>query len=171
MKKSKAPRRKPKNDQSIFQIKPEEISDYLKQIPEVIFLIFILYLGISIYTNKQKNFIYQKYLKKSLIQGRKYIDYYFPGFLANEKVFNIFDYDILLIKTDLLILILAGIYVVGAIFLLLFSSWSRKIIIFIALLIDLGLVHNLIFYRNEKLFDIIKLSIYLIILICLWKMK
>ena len=34
MKKSKAPRRKPKNDQSIFQIKPEEISDYLKQIPK-----------------------------------------------------------------------------------------------------------------------------------------
>ena len=166
MKKSKAPRKK-KNNQSIFQINPDEMGDYLKQIPEVIFLIFMIYFGISIYTNKQKNFIYQKYLKKSIIQGRKYIDYYFPGFLSNEKIFNIFDYDILLIKTELLILILSGIYVIGAIFLLFGSAWSRKIVIFISLLLDLGFVHNLIFYRNESLFGVIQIFIYLIILICL----
>ena len=162
----KSPRKK-KNNQSLFSINPEEISDSLKQLPEVIFLIFMIYFGISIYTNKQKNFIYQKYLKKSIIQGRKYIDHFFPGFLSNDKIFNFFDYDILLIKTETLILILAGIYVLGSVFLLLFNSWSRKIIIFIALLIDLCLVHNIIFFKNEKLFGMIQIVVYLIILICL----
>ena len=163
----KQPRKKNKNNKSIFDMNSNEIGEYVQQIPEVIFLIFMIYIGVSIYTNPQKNMIYQKYLKKSIIQGRKYIDYYFPGFLANEKVINVFDYDVLLIKTKTLLLILSGIYITGAIFLLLFSSSSRKTIIFISLLLDLVLVHNMSFYRNENLFDIIKIIVYLVILIWL----
>ena len=106
-------------------------------------------------------------MKKSLIQGRKYIDYYFPGFLANEKVFNFFDYDTLFIKTANLVLALAVIYIIGSVCLLFFTSTSRKIIIFISLLLDLTFVHNLIYYRNENLFDIIKIIVYLIILLAL----
>ena len=166
-KKQKAPRKKNKNNKSIFDMNSNEIGEYLGQIPEVIFLIFMIYFGISIYTKPDKNFIYQKYLKKSIIQGRKYIDYYFPGFLANETIYNIFDYDILLTKTKALLLSLSIIYVTGSICLLLFTSAYRKIIIFISLLLDLLLVHNLAFYRNENLFDIIKIIVYLIILICL----
>ena len=166
MKKAKAPRKKNKN-KSIFDMNSNEIGEYASQIPEVIFLIFMIYFGISIYTNHSKNEIYQKYIKKSLIQGRKYIDYYFPGFLANEKVFSIFDYDVLFIKTGILSLSLSVIYVLGSICLLLFTSSSRKIVIFISLLLDLIFVHNLIFYRNENLFDIIKIFVYLIILFCL----
>ena len=166
MKKAKAPRKKSRN-KSIFDMNSNEIGEYASQIPEVIFLIFMIYFGVSIYTNHSKNEIYQKYIKKSLIQGRKYIDYYLPGFLSNEKVFSIFDYDILFIKTGILALSLAVIYVLGSVCLLLFTSSSRKIVIFISLLLDLIFVHNLIFYRNENLFEIIKIFVYLIILFCL----
>ena len=165
--KKKEPRKKNKNNKSIFDINSNEIGEYAQQIPEVIFLIFMIYFGVSIYTNSQKNMIYQKYLKKSIIQLRKYIDYYLPGFLANEKIFKIFDYDVLLTQTRIILLILSGIYITGAVFLLLFNSASRKIVIFISLLLDLIFVHNMIFYRNENLFDIIKIIVYLIILICL----
>ena len=164
-KKRKAPRGKNKNNKSFFDF--EHTEEYLSQIPEVIFLIFMIYVGITIYTDKGKNEIYQKYMKKSLIQGRKYIDYYFPGFLANEKVFNFFDYDTLFIKTANLVLALAVIYIIGSVCLLFFTSTSRKIIIFISLLLDLTFVHNLIYYRNENLFDIIKIIVYLIILLAL----
>ena len=64
MKKAKAPRKKSKN-KSIFDINSNEIGEYASQIPEVIFLIFMIYFGISIYTNHSKNEIYQKYIKKS----------------------------------------------------------------------------------------------------------
>ena len=160
----KQPRKKNKNNKSIFDMNSNEIGEYVQQIPEVIFLIFMIYVGISIYTNKGKNLLYQKYLKKSLIQGRKYIDFYFPGLLANERVFKIFDYDTLFIKTGILVLTLSICYVIGSVCLLLFTSGSRKIIIFICLLLDLIFVHNLIYYRNENLFDIIKIFVYLIIL-------
>ena len=164
-KKRKAPRTKNKNNKSFFDFNKSE--EYLQQIPEVIFLFFMIYFGLTIYTNKTKNGIYQKYMKKSLIQGRKYIDYYFPGFLANEKVFKFFDYDTLFIKTANLVLALAVIYIIGSLCLLFFTSSSRTIIIFISLLLDLTFVHNLIYYRNENLFDIIKIIVYLIILLAL----
>ena len=163
----KQPRKKNKNNKSIFDMNSNEIGEYVQQIPEVIFLIFMIYIGVSIYTNPQKNMIYQKYLKKSIIQGRKYIDYYFPGLLANEKIFNIFDYDILLTKTRIILLMLSVIYIIGAVFLLVFTTTSRKIIIFISLLLDLILVHNLNYYRNENIFDVIKIIVYLVILIWL----
>ena len=89
MQKNKSPRKKGKSNKSLLDINSNDLKEYASQIPEVIFLIFMIYLGVSIYTNPMKNFIYQKYLKKSIIQGRKYIDYYFPGLLANEKIFNI----------------------------------------------------------------------------------
>ena len=167
MQKNKSPRKKGKSNKSLLDINSNDLKEYASQIPEVIFLIFMIYLGVSIYTNPMKNFIYQKYLKKSIIQGRKYIDYYFPGLLANEKIFNIFDYDILLTKIRIILLMLSVIYIIGAVFLLVFTTTSRKIIIFISLLLDLILVHNLNYYRNENIFDVIKIIVYLIILICL----
>ena len=163
----KQPRKKNKNNKSLLDINSNDLKEYASQIPEVIFLIIMIYVGVSIYTNPQKNFMYQKYLKKSIIQGRKYIDYYFPGLLANEKIFNIFDYDILLTKTRQILLMLSIIYIIGAVFLLVFTSSSRKIIIFISLLVDLILVHNLNYYREEKLFGIIKTVAYIIVLIWL----
>ena len=163
----KQPRKKNKNNKSLLDINSNDLKEYASQIPEVIFLIIMIYVGVSIYTNPQKNFMYQKYLKKSIIQGRKYIDYYFPGLLANEKIFNIFDYDILLTKTRQILLMLSIIYIIGAVFLLVFTSSSRKIIIFISLLLDLLLVHNLNYYREEKLFGIIKTVAYIIVLIWL----
>ena len=163
----KQPRKKNKNNKSLLDINSNDLKEYASQIPEVIFLIIMIYVGVSIYTNPQKNFMYQKYLKKSIIQGRKYIDYYFPGLLANEKIFNIFDYDILLTKTRQILLMLSIIYIIEAVFLLVFTSSSRKIIIFISLLLDLILVHNLNYYREEKLFGIIKTVAYIIVLIWL----
>ena len=163
----KQPRKKNKNNKSLLDINSNDLKEYASQIPEVIFLIIMIYVGVSIYTNPQKNFMYQKYLKKSIIQGRKYIDYYFPGLLANEKIFNIFDYDILLTKTRQILLMLSIIYIIGAVFLLIFTSSSRKIIIFISLLLDLILVHNLNYYREEKLFGIITTLAYIIVLIWL----
>ena len=163
----KQPRKKNKNNKSLLDINSNDLKEYASQIPEVIFLIIMIYVGVSIYTNPQKNFMYQKYLKKSIIQGRKYIDYYFPGLLANEKIFNIFDYDILLTKTRQILLMLSIIYIIGAVFLLIFTSSSRKIITFISLLLDLILVHNLNYYREEKLFGIITTVAYIIVLIWL----
>ena len=165
MKKNLRKRREKKK--SAFDFDINDINEYMKQLPEVLFLIFMIWFGYSIFSNESKNLVYQKYLKKSLIQGRKYIDNYFPGFLSNENVFETFDYDLLFVKTKEIITILGWLYIIGALMLLIFSSGGRKIILFLSLLLDLLLVHNLICYRDGKLFDIIKIIVYLIILICL----
>ena len=160
-------RKKKDKKKSAFDLDIKDIGEYLKQLPECIFLIFMIWFGYSIMSNSIKNKFYQKYLKKSLIQGRKYIDSYFPGFLANEAVFNILDFDILFIKTKELIKCLGWIYIVGALMLLIFTSSGRKMILFLSLILDLCFIHNLICYRDGKLFEIIKILIYFIILICL----
>ena len=160
-------RKKKDKKKSPFDLDVKDLKEYLKQVPEVIFLIFMIWFGYSIISNPSKNELYQKYLKKSLIQGRKYIDNYFPGFLSSEQIFNKFDYDVLFVKTKEIIACLGGIYLVGALMLLIFTSKWRKVILFISLLLDLSLVHNLIYYRNERLFDIILIIFYLIILLCL----
>ena len=160
-------RKKKDKKKSPFDLDVKDLKEYLKQVPEVIFLIFMIWFGYSIVSNPSKNELYQKYLKKSLIQGRKYIDNYFPGFLSSEQIFNKFDYDVLFVKTKEIIACLGGIYLAGALMLLIFTSKWRKVILFISLLLDLSLVHNLIYYRNERLFDIILIIFYLIILLCL----
>ena len=160
-------RKRREKKKSAFDFDIKDINEYLKQFPEVIFLLFMLWFGYSIFSNQSKNLIYQKYLKKSLIQARKYIDNYMPGFLSSETVFSKFDYDVLFVKTSELITILGGLYIAGALMLLIFASCARKIILFITLLLDLALIHNLIFYRDGKIFEIIKIVVYLIILIFL----
>ena len=160
-------RKKKDKKKSPFDLDIKDLNEYLKQVPEVIFLIFMIWFGYSIISNPSKNILYQKYLKKSLIQGRKYIDNYFPGFLSSEQIFNKFDYDVLFVKTKEIITCLGGLYLAGALMLLIFTSKGRKIILFISLLLDLSLIHNLIYYRNERLFDIIVIIFYLIILLCL----
>ena len=160
-------RKKRDKKKSPFDLDLKDLNEYIKQVPEVIFLIFMIWFGYSIISNPSKNELYQKYLKKSLIQGRKYIDNYFPGFLSSEQIFNKFDYDVLFVKTKEIITCLGGLYLSGALLLLIFNSKGRKILLFISLLLDLSLIHNLIYYRNENLFDIILIIVYLIILICL----
>ena len=160
-------RKKRDKKKSPFDLDLKDLKEYIKQVPEVIFLIFMIWFGYSIISNPSKNELYQKYLKKSLIQGRKYIDNYFPGFLSSEQIFNKFDYDVLFVKTKEIITCLGGLYLSGALLLLIFNSKGRKILLFISLLLDLSLIHNLIYYRNENLFDIILIIVYLIILICL----
>ena len=163
--KKKAKRREKKK--SMFDLDAKELNEYLKQVPEVIFLLFMCWFGYSVIYGQTKNAMYQKYLKKSLIQGRKYIDSYFPGFLANENVFNIFDYDVLFIKTKEIINWFGGLYILGASMLLVFSSAGRKILLFLCLLLDLIFVHNLICYRDGNLIDILFIVFYLIVLIAL----
>ena len=159
--------RKKSKKKSAFDLDVKDIGEYLKQLPECIFLIFMIWFGYSIMSNPVKNEFYQKYLKKSLIHCRKYIDSYFPGFLANEAIFNILDFDILFIKTKELTNCLGWIYIVGALMLLIFASSGRKIILFISLILDFCFVHNLICYREGNIFEIIKILVYFIILICL----
>ena len=160
-------RKRREKKKSAFDFDIKDINEYLKQLPEVLFLLFMLWFGYSIFSNESKNLVYQKYLKKSLIQARKYIDNYMPGFLSSEAVFSKFDYDVLFVKTKELVSILGGLYIAGALMLLIFSSRARKIILFLTLLLDLALIHNLIFYREGKIFEIIKIVVYLIILIFL----
>ena len=160
-------RKKREKKKSAFDLDINDLGEYLKQLPEVIFFMFMIWFGYSIINNPTKNEVYQKYLKKSLIQGRKYIDHYFPGFLSNEKIFNILDYDILLIKTKELILCFGWFYIIGALLLLIFTSRMRKFVLLLSLILDLSIIHNLIFFRDGNYFDIIKIVIYLIILICL----
>ena len=165
--KKKSKRREKKK--SMFDLDEKDIKEYLGYLPEAIFLFFMLWFGYSINANEKNNLVYQKYLKKSLIQARKYIDGYFPGFLSSEAVFSKFDYDILFVKTKEIIAILGYMFMAGAILLLIFTSRWRKTILFLSLLLDLGLIHNLIYYRDPdgKLFEIIKIVVYFIILICL----
>ena len=160
-------KRKDKNKTLLDNIDFNNINDYIKQIPEVIFIIIIIWESYSICFNTDKNTIYQKYLKKSLIQGRKYIDSFFPGFLANDKVFQLFDYDVLFIKTKEMITTLALLFFIGAIFLLFFSASGRKMFLFLCLFLDIAFIHNLIFYRKEGIFGIIKIVVYIIVLIWL----
>ena len=160
-------RKKREKKKSAFDLDINDLGEYLKQLPEVIFFMFMIWFGYSIINNPTKNEVYQKYLKKSLIQGRKYIDHYFPGLLSNEKIFNILDYDILLIKTKELILCFGWFYIIGALLLLIFTSRMRKFVLLLSLILDLSIIHNLIFFRDGNYFDIIKIVIYLIILICL----
>ena len=156
-------RKKRDKKKSPFDLDLKDINEYIKQVPEVIFLLFMIWFGYSIISNPSKNELYQKYLKKSLIQGRKYIDNYFPGFLSNNK--NKFDYDVLIVKTKEIITCFGGLYLLGVLMLFLFSSKKRKILLFISLLLDLLFIHNLIYYKNENLFDIILIIVYIIILI------
>ncbi len=123
----------------------------------------MVWFSYSILANSTKNELYQKYLKKTLIEGRKILDNHFPGFLSNYK--NKFDYDVLIVKTKEIITCLGGLYFLGVLVLFLFTSKKRKIFLFIILLLDLSLIHNLIYYKNENLFDIILIIIYIIILI------
>ena len=163
MKRQKQTRRK-KGKKSMFDFDLNELNDSLAFIPEVIFLIFMIWFGYSIIFSQNKNEIYQKFLKKSLIQGRKHIDDYFPGLLASDAIFNIFDYDVLFIKTKEFITILGGLYIVGAIMSLVFSTGGRKIILFFTLILDLAFIHNLIYYREGNLYDIIVIFGFIIIL-------
>ena len=165
MKKTARKRREKKK--SILDMSGDDVYEYLSHIPEIIFVIFMIWLGYSISYKPEKNDVYQKFLKKSLINGRKYIDQYFPRFLANEKVFNIFDYDVLFIKTKEIAKCLGWLYMIGSLMVLIFSSNGRKILLFLALILDLALVHNLTFYKNENWFDIIKIVAYFIILLFL----
>ena len=159
-------RKRREKKKSAFDFDINDIKEYMKQLPEALFFIFMFWFGYSIFSNQSKNVVYQKYLKKSLIQTRKYIDNYFPGFLSSETVFSKFDYDVLFVKTKELVSILGGLYIAGSLLLLIFTSCARKILLFLTLLLDLSLIHNLIFYRDGKIFEIIKIVVYLIILIC-----
>ena len=64
-------RKKREKKKSPFDLDINDISEYMKQLPEVIYLLYMLWFGYSILSNSTKNEIYQKYLKKSLIQIRK----------------------------------------------------------------------------------------------------
>ncbi len=163
MKRQKQTRRK-KGKKSMFDFDLNELNDSLAFIPEVIFLIFMIWFGYSIIFSQNENEIYQKFLKKSLIKGRKYIDSSFPGLLASDAIFNLFDYDVLFIKTKEVITVLGGLYIVGAIMSLIFSTGGRKIILYFSLILDLIFVHNLNYYRERNYYDIIVIVGFIIIL-------
>ena len=156
-------RKKKEKKKLPFDLDSIDLNDFIKLLPEAFFIFYMVWFSYTILSNPSKNELYQKYLKKSLIQGRKYLDNYFPGFLSNNK--NKFDYDVLIVKTKEIISCLGGLYFIGVLVLFLFTSKKRKIFLFIILLLDLLLIHNLIYYKNENLFDIILIIIYIIILL------
>ena len=156
-------RKKKEKKKLPFDLDKINLDDIIKLLPEALFIFYMVWCSYTILANTTKNELYQKYLKKSLIEGRKYLDNYFPGFLSNNK--NKFDYDILIVKTKEIISCLGGLYFLGVLVLFLFTSKKRKIFLFIILLLDLLLIHNLIYYKNENLFDIILIIIYIIILL------
>ena len=121
-------------------------------------MVMMFYLPISYV---EQNFVVYNELGSSKFIIDKNIPINIEGFEYH------FDYDILLTKTRQILLMLSIIYIIGAVFLLIFTSSSRKIITFISLLLDLILVHNLNYYREEKLFGIIKTVAYIIVLIWL----
>ena len=88
-------------------------------------------------------------------------NYYFSYY---DYIKNKFDYDVLIVKTKEIITCFGGLYLLGVLMLFLFSSKKRKILLFISLLLDLLFIHNLIYYKNENLFDIILIIVYMIIL-------
>ncbi len=162
-------KKKEKKKLSLDFLDSFNLNDFIKGLPEAFFIFYMVWFSYTIISNSFRNELYQKYMKKSLIQGRKYIDNYFPGFLSNNK--NKFDYDVLIVKTKEIITCFGGLYLLGVLMLFLFSSKKRKILLFISLLLDLLFIHNLIYYKNENLFDIILIIVYIIILIYVWKIN
>ena len=113
----------------------------------VLYSIFIIFMALNIIADVEGNEIYQKYLKKSLIRGRKIIDKFFPGFLANEIVFKVFDYDVLFIKTKEISYIIGYLFIFGAT-LKMFNLKFCNILLTLFFIMDILLVHNLIYLKE-----------------------
>ena len=153
-------RKKKEKKKLPFDLDKIDLNEFIRLVPEALFIFYMVWFSYSLISNPTKNELYQKYMKKSLIQGREYLNYYFPKFLSNNK----FKYEVLIVKTKEIISCLGGLYLLGDLMLFLFTSKRRKIFLFIVFLLDLSLVHNLIYYKNENLFDIILIIVYMIIL-------
>ena len=113
----------------------------------VIYSIFIIFMALNIVADQQGNEIYQKYVKKSLIKGRKTIDYFFPGFLPSDIVFKIFDYDVLFIKTKEISYVIGYLFIFGAA-LKMGNLKFCNFLLTLFFIMDIILVHNLIYIRE-----------------------
>ena len=118
-------RKKKEKKKLPFDLDKINLDDIIKLLPEALFIFYMVWFSYTILANSNKNELYQKYFKKTLIEGRKYLDNYFPGFLSNYK--NKFDYDVLIVKTKEIITCLGGLYFLGVLVLFLFTSKKRKI--------------------------------------------
>lgn len=117
---------------------------------KIIFNFYLIYLSINLLINKDFNSQYQYKLKLSLIKLRKIIDEKFPGLLANPVIFNIIDYDILVVKAKEIVLGICLALILGSVMNLMKIKFA-KIILFIAIILDIGLVRtNDCFIRKNK---------------------
>ena len=111
---------------------------------------FIVWMGYNILMSEQLNEKNQKYLKESLIYIRNMTNYYYPNLLTNEKLIRYFDYNILLNKTNEIIIGSCILFIVGG-FLISIGLKIGKIIIFINLLINILFIYNNFYFKGEAL--------------------
>ena len=131
----------------------------------VVLSIVVIFMALNIVADPEGSEFYQKFLKKSLIRGRKIIDKFFPGFLANELVFKILDYDVLFIKTKEISYIIGYLFILGAV-LKMFNLKFCNVFLVLCFIMDIILVHNLIYVRELGFnFDFIKTFVLFVFLL------
>lgn len=129
---------------------------YVFFVLKIIFSFYMIYIGINLLTNKEYNTQYQYKLKVSLVKFRKIIDEKFPGLLASPVIFNIIDYDILVLKAVEIIFIICGVLIGGGILNMMGIKFG-KIILFIGVFLDIALTRNNVFIgKNKNVIEIVK---------------
>ena len=112
--------------------------------------LFISWMGYNVLMSEQLYQKNEKYLKETMIFIKKLIDFYYPHLLTNETLIKFINYDSLLTKTNEITTIFCIIFIFGG-FLVSVGLKTGKIIIFINLLLNILLVHNILYFHGEKL--------------------
>ena len=107
--------------------------------------LFLIWLGINIINNDELHVLYSKYLKETFEFVKTFIDKYNPNLVS-----KLFDFNILTGNIEAIIYYFSIILMVGGG--LLSVGWKLgKIIVFILIFLDIVLVHNVIYFKEEKL--------------------
>ena len=112
--------------------------------------LFISWMGYNVLMSEQLYQKNEKYLKETMLFIKNLIDFYYPHLLTNETLIKFINYEILLTKTNEITTIFCYIFIFGG-FLVSVGLKIGKIIIFINLLLNVLLVHNILYFHGEKL--------------------
>ena len=112
--------------------------------------LFISWMGYNILMNEKTFERNKKYLKESLIFIKTIIDHYYPNLLSNEKLIYFFDYNNLLTKSEPITLVFCFLFIFGG-FLVSIGLKIGKIIVIIDLLLNIFLVYNINYFKEESL--------------------
>ena len=111
---------------------------------------FISWMGYNVLMSEQLYQKNEKYLKETMNYIKNVTNFYYPNLLSNKKVIQFVDYDKLLNKTNEITNGFCYIFIIGG-FITSIGLKIGKRIVFFALLLNILLVHNILYFKGEKL--------------------